>query len=151
MRSEATTADEYLANLPEERREALQAVRQVVLDNLPDGFEECMTYGMIGYVVPLSRYPDTYNKQPLGLAALASWKGHMAIYLTSIYEDAETLEWFTSEYSATGKPMDIGKSCVRFKRLDDLPLDVIGQAIAHTSLDEFLTSYEKSRSGKKGG
>ena len=151
MRSEATTADEYLANLPEERREALQAVRQVVLDNLPDGFEECMTYGMIGYVVPLSRYPDTYNKQPLGLAALASQKRHMAIYLTSIYENPETLEWFTSEYSATGKPMDIGKSCVRFKRLDDLPLDVIGQAIAHTSLDEFLTSYEKSRSGKKGG
>ncbi len=151
MRSEATTADEYLASLPEERREALQAVRQVVLDNLPDGFEECMTYGMIGYVVPLSRYPDTYNKQPLGLAALASQKRYMAIYLTSIYEDAETLAWFTSEYSATGKPMDIGKSCVRFKRLDDLPLDVIGQAIAHTSLDEFLTSYEKSRSGKKGG
>ncbi len=151
MRSAATTVDEYLASLPEGRREAVQAVRQVVLDNLPDGFEECMAFGMIGYVVPLSRYPDTYNKQPLGLAALASQKRHMAIYLNSVYENPETLEWFTSMYTASGKPLDMGKSCVRFKRLDDLPLDVIGQAIAHTSLDDFLISYEKARSGNKGG
>lgn len=151
VKSNAATVEEYLADLPEERRNAIQAVRQVVLDNLPDGYEECMAYGMIGYVIPLSRYPNTYNKQPLGLAALASQKRHMAVYLNNVYDDPETLEWFTSIYTATGKPLDMGKSCVRFKRLEDLPLDVIGQAIARTSVDDFLASYEETRSKMKGG
>ena len=150
VKSDAATVDEYLAGLPEERREAMQAVRQVVLDNLPDGYEECMAYGMIGYVVPLSRYPDTYNKQPLGLAALASQKQYMSLYLNNVYDNPETLEWFMSAYTASGKKLNMGKSCVRFKRLDDLPLDVVGQAIARTSVDDFLTSYEESRSKRAG-
>jgi len=151
VKSDAATVEEYLAGLPEERREAMQAVRQVVLDNLPDGYEECMAYGMIGYVVPLSRYPDTYNKQPLGLAALASQKQYMSLYLNNVYDNPEMLEWFTSAYTASGKKLNMGKSCVRFKRLDDLPLDVVGQAIARTSVDDFLSSYEESRNKKTGG
>ncbi len=151
VKSDAATVEEYLAGLPEERREAMQAVRQVVLANLPDGYEECMAYGMIGYVVPLSRYPDTYNKQPLGFAALASQKQYMSLYLNNVYDNPETLEWFTSAYTASGKRLNMGKSCVRFKRLDDLPLDVVGQAIARTSVDDFLTSYEESRSKKTSG
>ncbi|MYD35747.1 MAG: DUF1801 domain-containing protein [Dehalococcoidia bacterium] len=151
VKSDAATVDEYLAGLPEDRREAMQAVRQVVLANLPDGYEECMAYGMIGYVVPLSRYPDTYNKQPLGLAALASQKQYMSLYLNNVYDNPETLEWFMSAYAASGKRLNMGKSCVRFRRLDDLPLDVVGQAIARTSVDDFLASYEESRNKKSSG
>ena len=151
MKSDAATVEEYLAGLPEDRRDAIEAVRRVVLENLPDGYEECMSAGMIGYVVPLSRYPDTYNRQPLGLAALASQKRHMALYLNNVYSDEETRDWFTSAYAASGKRLDMGKSCVRFKRLNDLPLDVIGQSIARTSVDEFLAFYEEARSKTKRG
>ena len=146
MKSDAATVEEYLAGLPEDRREAIEAVRRVVLENLPDGYEECMSSGMISWVVPLSRYPDTYNKLPLGLAALASQKRHMALYLNNVYSDAQTRDWFTSAYAATGKRLDMGKSCLRFRRLHDLPLDVIGQAIARTSVDDFLSFYEAARS-----
>lgn len=151
VKSDAATVEEYLAELPEERREAIEAVRRVVLDNLPDGYEECMLFGMIGYVVPFSRYPVTYNKQPLQLAALASQKRYMAVYLNNVYGDPQTLEWFTSAYAATGKPLDMGKSCVRFRRLEDLPLDVIGATIARTSVDDFLSFYESARSKAKRG
>ena len=110
-----------------------------------------MSFGMIGYVVPLSRYPDTYNKEPLALAALASQKRHMAVYLNNVYGDPATLEWFTAAYAASGKRLDMGKSCVRFKRLADLPLDVIGETIARTSLDDFLAFYESARGKTKRG
>ena len=102
-------------------------------------------------MVPLSRYPDTYNKQPLALASLASQKRHMALYLNNVYSDEATREWFTSAYAASGKRLDMGKSCVRFKRLDDLPLEVIGQAIARTSVDDFLATYEATRRKTKRG
>ncbi len=151
MKSDAATVEEYLAGLPEERRQAINAVRRVVLEHLPDGYEECMAFGMIAWVVPLSRYPDTYNKQPLALASLASQKRHLALYLNNVYSDEDTREWFTSAYAASGKRLDIGKSCVRFKRLDDLPLDVIGEAIARTSVDDFLASYEAARRKTKRG
>ena len=151
MKSDAATVEEYLAGLPEERRQAIEAVRRVVLENLSDGYEECMSHGMIAWVVPLSRYPDTYNGLPLQLAALASQKRHMALYLNNVYSDADTREWFTSAYAASGKRLDMGKSCVRFKRLDDLPLDVIGEAIARTSVDDFLASYEAARRQTKRG
>ena len=111
VKSDAATVEDYLAGLPEERREAIEAVRRVVLEHLPDGYEECMQFGMIGYVVPLSRYPVTYNKQALQLAALASQKRYMALYLNNVYGDPETLEWFTSAYAASGKRLDMGKSC----------------------------------------
>ena len=151
VKSDAATVDAYLAELPAERREAVETVRRTILANLPDGYEEQMSFGMIGYVVPLSRYPDTYNKEPLALAALASQKRHMAVYLNNVYGDPATLEWFTAAYAASGKRLDMGKSCVRFKRLADLPLDVIGETIARTSLEEFLSFYESARSKAKRG
>ena len=151
MKSEAATVEEYLASLPEDRQQAIEAVRAVVLEHLPDGYEECMSFGMIAWVVPLSRYPDTYNKQPLALASLASQKRHLALYLNNVYSDETTREWFTSAYAASGKRLDMGKSCVRFKRLDDLPLDVIGQAIARTGVDDFLALYEAARRKTKRG
>lgn len=149
VKSDAATVEAYLAELPEERREAVEAVRRTILANLPDGYEEQMSFGMIGYVVPLSRYPDTYNKEPLALAALASQKRHMAVYLNNVYGDPATLEWFTAAYAASGKRLDMGKSCVRFKRLADLPLDVIGETIARTSLEEFIAFYESARGKAK--
>ena len=145
MQSEASTVAEYLAELPEERREAISSVRDVILENLPDGFEETMNWGMITYELPLVRYPETYNGQPLMLAALASHKNHMAVYLSAIYSSDEVREEFESAYRATGKRLDCGKSCVRFKKVDDLPLEVIGEAIARVPVDEFVRNYEAAR------
>ena len=145
MKSEATTVDEYLASLPEDRRSAVSAVRDVIRSNLPDGFEEGMQYGMIGYYIPLERYPDTYNGQPLGVAALASQKNHMAMYLSGIYADDAEAAWFKERWRSTGKKLDMGKSCVRFRRLDDVPLDVVAEAMARTSVEEFIASYERAR------
>lgn len=147
--SDATTVDDYLAELPDDRRAAIGAVRDVILANLPDGYEEAMRWGMITYEIPLARYPDTYNGQPLQYAALASQKRYMSVYLSGIYADAREESWFADAYRATGKKLDMGKSCVRFKRLDDLPLDVIGQAIARTGVDDYLAAYEASRSTKR--
>lgn len=149
VKSDAATVEAYLSELPPDRREAISEARRTILANLPDGYEEQMTFGMIGYVVPLSRYPDTYNKEPLALAALASQKRHMAVYLNNVYGDPATLEWFTAAYAASGKRLDMGKSCVRFKRLADLPLDVIGETIARTSLEDFIAFYESARSKAK--
>ena len=143
--SKATTVDEYLDELPADRRDAVEAVRSVILEHLPMGYEETMQYGMIGYVVPLERYPVTYNGQPLGIAALASQKNYMSLYLMNVYGDPETERWFVEEYEASGKKLDMGKSCVRFKKLDDLPVDLVGKAIARTSVDEFIGMYEASR------
>jgi hypothetical protein len=123
-------------------------VRQVILDNLPDGFEEGMQYGMISYVVPLERYPDTYNGQALAVASLANQKRHMAIYLMGVYGDEGSQDWLRERWAATGKKLDMGKSCLRFRKLDDLALDVVGEAIARTSVDEFIAMYERSR-GKR--
>ena len=145
VKSEAATVEEYLAGLPEERRDAIEAVRWVVLDNLPDGYEECMQFGMIGYVVPLSRYPVTYNKQALQLAALASQKRYMAVYLTGIYTSPDTYRAFEKAYRATGKRWDVGKSCVRFRTLDDLPLELIGQSIASMSVEAFVRRVTAAR------
>ena len=144
MRSDAETVDAYLAELPAERREAVEAVRRVILENLPDGFVEGMQYGMIGYYVPLERYPETYNGQPLGVAALASQKRYLALYLMGIYADGDAA-WFRERWTAAGKKLDMGKSCVRFRRLEDVPLDVVGEAIARTSVEDFIALYERSR------
>jgi len=137
MQSNARTADEYVASLPEDRRAAISSVREAILENLPRGYEEVMNWGMICYQVPLSICPDTYNGQPLMYAALASQKGHMAVYLTSVYMDDGTRRAFENKYRATGKRMDMGKSCVRFRKLDDLPLDVVCEAIALMPVKEF--------------
>ena len=145
--SDAATVREYFDALPDERRAALGAVREVILANLPDGYVETMNWGMISYEIPLTRYPDTYNGQPLGYAGLASQKRYMSLYLMGVYADPEAREWFERAYAERGKKLDMGKSCLRFKRLDDLPLDVIGTLVARTPVDEFLRLYEASRNG----
>lgn len=147
--SNAKTVDEYLAELPGDRREAIAAVRGAILANLPEGYEEGMQYGMIGYVIPLSRYPETYNGQPLGFAAVASQKNYISVYLMNVYADPELERWFIEEYRKTGKKLDMGKSCVRFKKLEDLPVDLIGEAVSKTSVDEYIRRYEASRRGSK--
>src|SRR5688572_17170790 len=120
-RSDATTPDEYIAALPEDRRDAVAAVRRVVNENLPEGYAEGMANGMIGWYVPLETYGDTYNGQPLGLASLASQKNHIALYLNNVYADPEIDAWFRDRWAQSGKELDMGKSCVRFRKLEDLP------------------------------
>lgn len=149
MRSEATTVDEYLASLPEDRRAAMTAVRDVILANLPTGIVETMNWGMITYEVPLSVVPDTYNGQPLAFAALASQKQYMSVYLMAIYTSDAWRETFETEYRASGKRLDMGKSCVRFKRLDDLPLDLVGRAIKVCTMEEYIEAYDHSMSLRK--
>ncbi len=147
MQSKVKTVQEYLDALPPERKAAIQAVREVILKNLPKGFEEIMQYGMIGYAVPHSVYPPGYHcdpKQPLPFMALASQKNHMALYMMNIYMDKETESWFIKAYKASGKKLDRGKSCIRFKKLDDLALDVIGQAVGRKSVKEYIALYEKN-------
>ena len=147
--SSATSVDEYLAELTLDRRSAISKVRDIILKNLPDGYVEEMRWGMISYGVPLERFPDTYNGQPLMYSALASQKRHMSLYLTNVYGDTGLREWFTERYRASGKKLDMGKSCVRFKTIDDLPLDLAGEAIAKTSAEEFLEIYARSRAGRR--
>ena len=138
MQSDAKTVEQYILELPQERKQAIQTVRQTILENLPEGYEETMNWGMISYEVPLKTYPDTYNKKPLMYAALASQKNHMAVYLSGIYISEKRREEFEAAYKATGKRIDAGKSCVRFRKLEDLPLQLIGEAISAISLDEFI-------------
>jgi uncharacterized protein YdhG (YjbR/CyaY superfamily) len=145
MRSEAATVEDYLSGLPADRREAIETVREVILANLPNGLEEVMNWGMIAYEVPLERYPDTYNKKPLMYAALASQKNHLAVYLTGIYMDDGARREFEEAYRATGKRFDVGQSCVRFRKIDDLPLSLIGDTIGSVEVDEFIVRYEDGR------
>jgi hypothetical protein len=155
MTSNAKTVNEYLAGLPPERKSALAAVRDVILANLPKGYEECMQYGMISYVVPHSLYPAGYHcnpEQALTMASLGSQKSHMALYLMCAYGHRETLEWFQKAYCASGKKLNMGKSCVRFRKLEDLPLDVIGQMIARVPVEKYLERVEaalQQRPGKR--
>lgn len=149
MRSEATSVDQYLHELPADRRAVITAVREVVLAHLPEGIVETMNWGMISYEVPLSVVSDTYNGQPLSYAGLASQKRHYAVYLMAIYGSDVQRERFEASYAASGRRMDIGKSCVRFRTLEDLPLDVIADAIAAVSIDEFLAMHEHSQSLRK--
>ncbi len=147
MQSDAKTPEEYLTELEPKRREAISAVRDVILDNLPDGYEEVMQYGMISYVVPFSAYPETYNGQPLMYIALASQKQYMSLYLTSVYADEAVSDWFRERYLATGKKLNMGKSCVRFRKLEDVPLDLVAEVAALTPLDRFVEEARASRSG----
>ena len=141
--------DDYVASLPQERRAIVQAVRDVINARLPAGYREGMSHGMIGWYVPLERFPDTYNGEPLGLAGLASQKNHVALYLNNVYGDRETESWFRERWAETGKKLDMGKSCVRFKQLDDLPLELIGETIARTDLESFLAHYHAARGSSR--
>lgn len=151
MKSKAESVEEYLAEIPPERRQAIDQVRQTILRNLPAGYEEAMNWGMITYQVPLEVYPATYNKQPLMYAALANQKNHMAVYLTGIYLDEELNQEFEQKYRATGKRFDAGKSCVRFRVLEDLPLELIAESIRAIEMDEFIerTKNLSDRRSKK--
>ena len=145
-KSAAKTVDEYLAELPEARREAVEGLRKIILDKLPEGYSETMQYGMISYIIPLKRYPKTYSGQPLAIFSLASQKNYISLYMMNVYSDRETESWFVEGFRASGKKLNMGKSCVRFKSLDDLPLGLISKAIARTSVDDFIERYEVTRS-----
>lgn len=146
MTSDAATPEEYIAELPEDRQEAIQAIRKAINDNLPDGYEEGMQYGMIGWYVPHSIYPPGYHcdpKQPLPFVSLASQKNHIGLYMMCIYSDPEMKEWFVNEWKATGNRLDMGKSCVRIKKLEQAPLDVIGESVAKVPVDDLIKFYEE--------
>ena len=150
VQSKARTVAQYLAEQPADRREALEAVRRTILDNVDDGIVEGVQYGMIGYHVSHAAYPAGYHcdpKQPLPYVALASQKNHMALYLFCIYVDADDREQFAQDWRATGKKLDMGKACVRFKSLDDVPLDVLGAAIRRMPTPKFVATYEASLKG----
>ena len=145
VKSKAATVDEYLEELPPERRVVVAEVRRMILENLPDGYVESMNWGMISYEIPLERYPDTYNGQPLGYVALAAQKNNYSLYLMGVYQDSEQEEFIRDGFDKAGKRLDMGKSCVRFRKLDDVPLDVIAEIIASTSVDDYITRYEMAR------
>ena len=138
MQSDAKTVTEYLAGLTDDRRKAIKTLRTLIRKHLPTGYEEAMNWERITYQVPLKTCPDTYNGQPLMYAALASQKNHMAAYLTGIYTSEAARAEFETAYRATGKRFDVGKSCVRFRRLDDLPLPLIGETIGSMSVTELM-------------
>ncbi|HSU17958.1 DUF1801 domain-containing protein [Longimicrobium sp.] len=140
--SAASTVEEYLAELPEDRRAAISTVRDTVLRHLPAGYREGMAWGMIGWCVPLEAYPDTYNGQPLSFVSLAAQKNYNALYLTCVYGDPERERRLRDAFAAAGKKLDMGKSCIRFRSPDDLPLDAIGQLIADTPPHALIARHE---------
>ena len=145
MQSKAATVDQYLAELPPDRRAALESVRAVICKDLDPGYEEGMQYGMIGYYVPHRVYPPGYHcdpRQPLPFAGLASQKNHMSVYLMCVYGSSEQRRWFREAWVKTGKKLDMGKSCIRFKRLEALPLEVIGEAVRRVPARAFIQYYE---------
>lgn len=147
--SKAETPRAYLDSLPEERRDAIAVVRSVILDNLPAGFEEAMQYGMLSYQVPLAAYPDTYNGQAASIACLASQKGYMTLHLMGVYGDQSRRKRFEQAFKKAGKKLDMGKACVRFKRVEDLPLHVIGETIASISVDDCVRMFKKADAMRK--
>jgi len=146
MTSTAATVEEYLRSLPADRRAAISTVRATILAHLPAGYEERMGYGMIAYVVPHTLYPAGYHcdpKMPLMLANLGSQKNHMAMYLMTVYGDPATEKWFRQAWTATGKKLDMGKACVRFRKIEDVPLAVVGQLIARVPVKDYIARIEK--------
>lgn len=146
MQSKATTVAQYLDELPEDRKEPMRKLRQTILDNLPEGFEECMNYGMIGYVIPHRLYPNGYHctpELPLPFSNIASQKGFIAFYHMGMYGKPEIAEWFQSEYQKLyPKKLNAGKSCTRFKKPEDIPYDLIGELMTRISVEDYITFYE---------
>lgn len=145
MKSGAKTVDQYLKSLEPERRKAIETVRKVILKNLPKGYEEAMSWGTICYQVPLAHLPETYNGQPLCYAALASQKNYMTVYLMVVYGHKETEEWFKKRYAESGKKLDMGKSCLHFKKVEDLAMDVLAETIARVPMEAYINAYHASR------
>ena len=149
VKSQETSISAYLDALPVERRKMVSAIRDAVLQRLPQGYVETMQYGMISYIIPLERYPDTYNRLPLAVASLASQKNYVSFYINTVYADPGIQAWFLEEYRKTGKKFDMGKSCLRFKQLDDIPLKLLGETIARTPVNDYIAIYERSRRASK--
>jgi uncharacterized protein YdhG (YjbR/CyaY superfamily) len=143
--SKAATPEAYLAELPPERAALIARVRDLVNANLPPGYVEKMSWGMIGWELPLEAYPDTYNGQPLVYAALAAQKNHNALYLNCVYASEERTDRLRKAYAAAGKKLDMGKSCIRFKKAEDLAEDVLADAIRSAPVDAFIAEYEAGR------
>lgn len=152
MQTPGTTPDELINNAPEERKEALNKLRKTILDNLPEGFQECLNYGMIGYVVPHTLYPPGYHcdpKLPLPFMSFASQKNFIAFYHMGLYANPELLDWFVSEYQQVSKTkLDMGKSCVRFKKPDQIPFELIGKLVSKVKPEEWIALYEKNLKSK---
>lgn len=138
MQSSAKTVDDYIKELPTDRQEPIRKVRQLILNNLPEGYQEGMQWGMITYFVPMEVYPDTYNKQPLSYVSLASQKNYMTLYLLGVYADSEQEKRLRDGYRSAGKKLDFGKSCLRFKSLNDISFDVIGPIISSVPMNEHV-------------
>ena len=153
MKIEANSPDEYVEKVPEERRPSFERLRETVLDHLPEGFEEVMSYGMIGYVVPHSLYPDGYHctpALPLPFMNIANQKNFIAFYHMGIYAEPELLEWFLSEYKALNlRKLDMGKSCMRFKKWEEIPFELIGQLVTKRSPQDWIAVYESQLKKKK--
>lgn len=145
--SKEATPAAYLASLPPERRKVIAAVRDVIKKRLPKGYVETMNWGMLAYEVPLSRYPDTYNKQPLMYLALAAQKNNYAFYMTGVSSNKALLDRLAAAYKAAGRKLDVAKSCLRFKSLDELPLDIIGDIVASTTVERRI-EVEEARQKK---
>ena len=148
MRVEGNTVRDYIANCPEDRQEALHKLRDAITENLPDGFSESVSQGFISYNVPHSIYPAGYHcnpKDPLPFLAIASQKNFIAVYHMGVYSDPELLEWFTTEYAKRVKAkLDMGKSCIRFKKPDQIPFDLIGELSAKMTVDQWIDRYESA-------
>jgi uncharacterized protein YdhG (YjbR/CyaY superfamily) len=148
MQYKATTAEDYISQVPEERKETLNKLRQVINDNLPEGFEEGIQYGMIGYYVPHSVYPDGYHcdpKTPLPFMSFASQKNSVNLYHSGIYAKKELHDWWVKEYPKhSSRKLDMGKSCVRFKKLDDIPFELIAELAQKMSCQEWIDLYESN-------
>lgn len=146
MQSKAQTVEEYLIDLPDNRKEAMTALRATILENIPKGFAETMGYGMIGYVVPHTLYPEGYHcnpKLPLPFINLASQKNFIALYHMGIYAHPELLKWFSSEFPKyTNQKLDMGKSCIRFKKMDQIPFDLISELVKKMSVEDWVSTYE---------
>jgi len=144
------TVEDYITSLPEERQDIIYKLREVILSNIPEGFDEQINYNMIGYVVPHKLYPSGYHcdpKLPLPFINIASQKNYISFYHLGIYADEELLEWFTESYKTHCKyKLDMGKSCIRFKRMDDIPYELIGELVSKISVGDWISLYEKSRS-----
>lgn len=153
MRSEAQTVDDYISQLPEDRKETISKLRDVIKTNLPDGFQEEMSYGMIGYVVPKSLYPAGYHctpELPLPFMNIASQKNFIAVYHMAVYADKALNEWFTTEFPKYSKAkLDMGKSCIRFKKPADIPFELIGRLASKLTPDEWIAMYEAAFKPKK--
>jgi len=143
--SRARTVKTYLNDLPANRRAVVSKLRSVIRRHLPAGYQEAMNWGMIAYQVPLERYPETYNGEPLLYAAVAAQKRHYSLYLTSVYQQNALEKRLRAAFDRAGKKLDMGKSCIRFTTLEDLPLEAIGEIVGSVSVDQFLKNYEKAR------